>query len=220
MSYYSDSFESFFESAEIRDVLDSITVITEAVKGEGIARRWLDFVEKIFREENLEYTVDQAGIVHFFIDKEFEENKLSTLACLNAPKYNAVRNEFEEAYKSLDLDPPDTKESIRRIFESLEIIYKLITNRSGNSRLAARSVQSDIVPVVTQMYENDETAMKAATGIVKSFGEWVTSAHWYRHGQNTEEPINPPLELTVVFISNGSSYLRWLVELDQLKAQS
>ncbi len=35
----------------------------------------------------------------------------------------------------------------------------------------------------------------------------------YRHGQDTPEPVMPPLPLALALISNGASYLRFLVEV-------
>jgi hypothetical protein len=43
--------------------------------------------------------------------------------------------------------------------------------------------------------------------------DWITGAQPYRHGQEVEEPAEPPVELVVAFLSAGAVYLRWLIEL-------
>jgi len=37
----------------------------------------------------------------------------------------------------------------------------------------------------------------------------------YRHGQKVEKPSKPPMGLTILVLSSGAAYLRWLVEIDK-----
>lgn len=45
--------------------------------------------------------------------------------------------------------------------------------------------------------------------------EWVDGMHNYRHGQDVPDPVAPPMDLAVYIFSSGTSFLRWLVEIDK-----
>ena len=61
------------------------------------------------------------------------------------------------------------------------------------------------------------TERDCLSGNVTAFKDWVIGAQGYRHGKGTEEPDNPSLSTTVLCVSAGASYLRWLVEIDAVK---
>ncbi|MFX5689069.1 hypothetical protein ABTD94_21875, partial [Acinetobacter baumannii] len=61
----------------------------------------------------------------------------------------------------------------------------------------------------------DATAMRAANKQLASFRDWIDSSHNYRHEQGSEEPVQPPIDLAILAISNGTAFLRWLIHLDQ-----
>jgi hypothetical protein len=75
----------FFETAELRDVLDAITLTHQTLDPihRGVAKEWKDFIDRVFREENLGYRLDLKCGVHYFIDEEFERNRVSTLTVLD-----------------------------------------------------------------------------------------------------------------------------------------
>ncbi|MEE8574027.1 MAG: hypothetical protein V3T30_01335 [Thermodesulfobacteriota bacterium] len=210
----------FFYKGELRDVLDSITLIwISCIKSIEFETRenasiWKSSVEQIFVEENLGYRLDEECGVHFAVDEEFERNRLAALSCLAEPKYAAVLAAFEKSHSKLDRDPPETKEAIRAAFEALEILYKLMTNSKGKSRLNSRGVQEKLKPIVQEKYKNDPTAITAVEHMLNGLCDWIEAGHMYRHGQNTEEPNDPPIGLAVQMVSSGASYLRWLVELN------
>lgn len=210
----------FFEEAEPRDVLNSITHIFKYLSSRPTHYRvkhtdWKKFVERVFIEENLGYILDEKAGVHFFIDKEFEKNRVSALSCLGEPKYAAVRNEFEKAHSKLDSDPAETKDAIKAIFEALEILYKLITNAKGKDRLNGAGVRDKIKPIAQTIYSNDPTALKAADHLLDGLCDWIEACHMYRRGQNVQEPNDPSIGLAVQIVSSGASYLRWLVEINK-----
>jgi hypothetical protein len=54
----------FFREAQISDVLDSITLVWQCLHGQNAwsqASKWLEFVQRVFNEQNLGYRVDQRG---------------------------------------------------------------------------------------------------------------------------------------------------------------
>jgi hypothetical protein len=70
-------------------------------------------------------------------------------------------------------------------------------------------------PRVQKLYAADPVATMAGARLAQSFADWVDAAHPYRHGQKSEEPVEPPEELAVLLVSQGASFVRWLVDLDQ-----
>ena len=206
----------FFQKAEIRDILDSITLIYNLLTEKRYLNKvseWLQFVERVFREENLGYTVDSKGIVHFFVDEEFERNRFATISCLSLEGYESILPVFEASYRNLDGPEPKTKEAIRTLFEAIEILYKRVigSEEVGVGRLNCHGVQHILKPLILQQYERDETTHKAADHLLDGLCDWIEAVHLFRHGQSVDENQDPPLDFTVAMMSTGSSYIRWMV---------
>lgn len=200
-----------FKKGEMRDVLDAITEIPKALatfgyKGRVAAEEWFKFVEIVFQEESMGYRLDENGVVHYYVDEEFNRNRYSTLSLLDDEKYVTVKAEYEKAFSYLDRVPPDTKAAVRSMFEALEILFKQIT---GKERLNRYFVKNDLKELCLRVYEGDDVARRVGEGFFDGFGEWVNALHNYRHGQDTLAP--PPEDLTVYILSSGSAYLRWLI---------
>ena len=205
----------FFEKCEIRDLLDSITIIFQyffVSRGNPTkAKQWHQFVSRVFKEENVGYRLDEKGGVHFYIDEEFERNRSTLITVLTSQP--AVKEAVERAYSFLDQDPPDTASAVRSIFEALEILYKHIVKAEGKDRLNSTGVQKKLKPILQQSLVNNQVASKAVDHLMDGLCDWIDAGHMYRHGQKLEEPSPPPLDYAVLFISQGSSYLRYLLPL-------
>ena len=110
--------------------------------------------------------------------------------------------------------------AIRHTFEAAEILFRLICPKAP--RLGGAEINTHLKPLVETLYSGDQTACRASMKLLASFSDWVDGAHFYRHGQGTEEPTQAPLEIAVLAISMGASFIRWLAEIDQalLKKQT
>ena len=206
--------QEFFTKNEIRDVLDSITIIYKYCAENNnlnIANEWKNFVSHVFKEENVGYRLDEECGVHFFIDEEFERNKSAVIACLSESNQPAVLEAFKKSYSFLDQNTPDTASSIRSIFEATEILYKHIVNAEGKDRLNSSGVQDKLKPLVQDTLKSNSIAQDACNYMLNSLRNWIEAGHMYRHGQRIEEPLPPPLEFTVLYISQGASYIRYLL---------
>ncbi|MCZ8352458.1 MAG: hypothetical protein O9352_21380 [Rhizobium sp.] len=211
---------SFFKSGEMRDLLDAITLIYNYVKLKGYnspAEHWLKEVRRIFKEENLGYRVDEAGGVHFFLDQVFELHRTAALSSLNSPRYANALNEFDRAYRALDHVPPDNKGAIRSIFTAVEGLFRLMFLSAP--RLGAKEASQHLPPLIDRLYGHDQTAKFAAGKLVSAFKEWVDAAHFYRHEQGREEPVQPPDSVAFLLIDQGATFVRWLAELDALNSK-
>lgn len=207
-SYYMND---FFRENELRDVLDSITLIYKTVFSDRKKEAWKKFVTRVFREENLGYRLDSECGVHYFVDEEFERNRFSTLSMLDRTPYSGVRTAYEEAYKYMDNAPIDTKASVRSMFESIEILVKqMVETKNLNKHVVENALKKKCM----SMYEVNKTASKVMSVMFDGFALWVDGLHNYRHGQADEEPVAPTEEMAIYVLSSGSAFLRWLVTIN------
>jgi len=212
--YNSYIFSDFIENCDIRDLLDSITLIFQYLQSSTprlTAEKWHQLVTRVFKEENVGYRLDEKGGVHFFIDQEFERNKSALLAGLSSQP--AVQDSFEKAYIFLDQDPPDTNSAIKTMFESLEILYKQILKTEGKDRLNSNGVQKKLKPILQQKLSGNPVALQACDHIMDSLCDWIDAGHMYRHGQNVEMYIPAPIDFAVLFITQGTGFIRFLLPL-------
>lgn len=208
------SVADFFKKNELRDILDSITLIYQVVKSVGrstTAEGWKDFVARALQEENLGYQLDSSCGVHYLVDEEFERNRFSTLRVLDDPKYSNVRAAYEDAYRHMDSHPADTKAAVGSMFESLEILVKqMVPTKNLNKWIVENTLKERCL----NLYQNDETALKVVSELFDGFGRWVDGLHFYRHGQPTESPAVPTEDVAVYVLSSGSAILRWLTGIN------
>ena len=214
-AHYGKSLCDFLMDAELRDMLDSITLIYSFLVGnrrDQAAKNWIVFIDRVFIEENIGYRLDLKCGVHYYIDEEFEKNRFSTIAMLDNQRYIATRSAYEDAYRHFDNNPIDTKAAVRSLFESIEILVKqIVETRNLNKYIVENNLKNKFLPI----YNDDETAKGVVSRMFDSFALWVDGIHLYRHGQDDDQPVRPPIELAVYILSSGSSFLRWLIELNE-----
>ena len=208
------SFSRFFENSELRDVLDAITLIYACCREKNgqIASLWATHVAKAFEEENVGYRVGKDGVVHPFVDAEFDANRAAALEALSGERFGEARHEFEEAFRHLRNG--EGKQAIRMMFPAVEVTAKVLYP-GAFSRLMPNEVDQHIRPRLEQRYSGNQPAVDAGRQLLAAFKAWINSSQLYRHGQELHEPAEPPQEFVVVHLSSGASFLRWLIELSQ-----
>lgn len=204
--------EKFFLECDLRDFLDLITVVYSGTADRQLrcASTWIEGVSTIFREENVRYRVDECGGVHFAIDSEFEHNQACAVTALQGARFGAARSHFDAAQRALDANPPATREAIRQTFDCAETIFKLMF--PDVTRLGSAEATKKLKPLLDAMSEGTERDNLGR--MLESLKEWINGAHPFRHGQSVEEPDNPSIASTVLSVSVGSAFIRWLAELD------
>ena len=212
----------FEQLQEVRDVLDSITIVyhwceelDQLQRSSGDFRLsgiWLRSARRIFQEEHLGYRIDDEAVVHFAVDEHFERTRATTLNGLGVARYRAARREFKAAHDALNSTPPNGKQAIRSVFAAVETVFKLMFPRAV--RIGAEEIRSNLLPAIRTINAADATASRSAEKAGRSLTEWVDSAHFYRHAQGQEEPIDPPIEMTILLVSSGTAFLRWLISID------
>lgn len=228
-SFGSFRIKEFIQSAEIRDVLDIITIthnllknnmhiVTEKRRGyfseNTLPEKFINFVNQCFKEENLHYIVEANGQVHFNPDKEFNSLKISTIRSLENKRYESVAHELSKAYENLDKGEGYRKDAMRNIFTSLEILFRLLCRNENIKNLSATPVEKQFKKIVETIYSSGTNNVIAKLKL-QEFKFWVNAAHEYRHGQPIEDLDEPSLELTLLVLSSGAGFIRWLVWVDQ-----
>jgi hypothetical protein len=116
---------TFCGACSIRDFLDTVTLTFTFLKRQGsIQTRWLVEARRIFSEERLAYEIDDNGIVHPTVDKEFQRNRQATVAGLQMQRYANSLAAFERISDELASQPPNGKEAWRAVFTSVEGLFK------------------------------------------------------------------------------------------------
>ncbi|MEO6030637.1 MAG: hypothetical protein ABIP61_01850 [Burkholderiaceae bacterium] len=220
---------SAFENGEIRDVLNAITLFFKMLTTKrnveltmsSAARSgyhfetkdpavWKPFVDRVIREENMGYRLDDQCGVHIYVDQEFEHSRAATVAVLGHPSLANARSSFEDSFRHLDSTPPDTKAAVRSMFEAAEILAKQIFPETQN--LNRRLAESKLKTHIQATHPGDRTEQKVWAGLLDGFGDRIDAMHNYRHGQAADEPVAPSEEPAVFLLSSGCTYVRTLAD--------
>ncbi len=154
--------------------------------------------------------------MHYNPDEAFERVRVSAVGALQVKRYGNAAAELERAYKALDERPmKNGKGAVRSVFEAAEITFRLLIGDSKCQRLGTDEIGTFLAPMLARHYAADEPAKHSASLLAKSFKEWVASAQFHRHGQPVEDPYQPPPEIALALVSQGTAFLRWLAELDR-----
>jgi hypothetical protein len=211
---YLSSIVEFFEGCTLRKLRDSISCIAEGLANTPSREvlppsKWIAFVQKAFKEENVAYTVDEKGGVHPAFDETFDHDRRATIALLGMPRYAAARKFFDEAIADLK-QPRDTRDAVRKTFDAVENVAKQMLKVA---RLTANEVKGPLRTVACNGLEG--TTRDATNRMIESFAEWVNGCQQYRHAAGEPEPDEPSLDLAILMVSTGAAHLRWLIGVDQ-----
>lgn len=176
------------------------------------AESWKAFVERVLREENVGYVLDDRCGVRFRVDRQFDLQRDAVLSCLATPRFAAALSAFTDAHRYFSSTPQDLKAALRALFESVEIVAKQLYRAD---RLTSKLVSTAIKPRILGGYLDDPVAQRAIGRVIDGFADWVDGMHHYRHGQGQEEPVVPPLSFATYAMSSGAAFTRWLVHVEK-----
>jgi hypothetical protein len=127
--------KTFFDEAKARDLLDLVTVayryLAKGLTNQCNARKWLEGVQRIFREENIHYLVDRQGGVHFYLDHEFARATAAAISALQPKRYANSLDAFDKGLAALNNAPPDGKGGIRGVFSAIEGLFAVMGPGAG-----------------------------------------------------------------------------------------
>ena len=213
---YAFQWPTFCQKCSMRDLLDSITFVYKFFTAKGMsaaAPLWRQETRRIFTEERLSYAIDDNCVVHPAIDQEFQRNRTSTVAGLQTSRYANSLSAFGRVSEELASNPPNGKDGWRAVFAAVEGLFRLMFRSA--SQLNSGAVDSFLPALIQKLYGTNPVALRAANKQLASFKDWVDASHNYRHEPGSEDPVQPPIDLAILAISNGTSFLRWLISLDQ-----
>jgi hypothetical protein len=206
-------FELYFLECPLEEALDAITLVHNAaldVHDERSATAWAEHIQRIFDEEHLAYRLGNDGIVHPFVDQEFEVNRAAALDALNHPLLGEGRADFDASMRHLR--DGHGKQAIFMAFRWLETAARVLL--PGKPKLLSESVVGQELPgLIEKVYRGNEPAITAGRQMAETLKKWITACQPYRHGQEVTEAADPPQDLVVLHLSTGASLLRWLIGL-------
>lgn len=226
--YYVNNWRDYCQEIVLIDALDMITILINFVKNESsdhadysavddrvitnVVNRFIGGVRRIFAEERVRYSIDDMGGVHLKVDEQFEVTRVSTVQGMGDRRYaNALAN-LEAGYRALDGIPPNGTEAICKVFDSAENIFRIMFSKAN--RLSEQFIREHSTPAIANL-NYDQEARLASESMCESFGDWTKAAHKYRHETGRPDEHQPPLDLAILLVSQGTAFVRWLVTIDK-----
>lgn len=206
--------EKVFMKAAIRDVLDMITLLAHFLSPRRVeVANFVNRVRRIFAETQVGYRIDDKGGVHPAFDDSFETVRGAAIAGLGGPDHGAERGFIEDAERALMEDPIDGRQAIRCIFDAVENLFKKMY--PGVTHLNSAAISGKLRPEVEAAWPGAEHQTQRSSSLksVDSFRQWVDGAHFYRHAPGAPEPKQPSEDHTILTVSQGLSFLRWLAKI-------
>ncbi len=210
------SWERFLGNCSLGDFLDSVTLIYRFALQNGLEYRFRTYqysITRVFRECNVGYRLDTQCGIHPFVDAVFENSRASAISGVGRDRFGAARAHLELIETALMGDPPDHRQAIRSVFDSVENIFKMTF--PGETHVNRAAILNKLRPAIEKRYADRPTVKNAMLKLCEGFKNWVEAAHFYRHADNQPDPAQPPKDLTVLLISQGYGWVRWLAEMDR-----
>ncbi len=208
--------KNFLGNCELRDFLDVVTLIYRLAIQTGRQYRFRGYQEsisRIFRECNVGYRLDDQCGVHPFVDAAFENSRANAISGIGGERFSAAREHLEQVELALMIEPPDSRQAIRFVFDAAENIFKMMFG--GVTHINKAAIRDNLRPRVEANYTGQPAVKNTMLKLCDGFNNWVEAAHFFRHANGQPEPAQPPQELMVLMISQGYGWVRWLAELDQ-----
>ena len=84
-----------------------------------------------------------------------------------------------------------------------------------SDRLPSFNIHKKLKLIIVNFYsKKDKIVQTVSLNLLTSFKEWVNCIHDYRHGQHAKNYKDPSLDLTILILTSGASYLRYLASID------
>ena len=108
----------YTEKITVSELLDTITIVFQYLEERGYKQeiKFATEANRIFSEENLAYTVDEAGGVHPLVDAAFDAANQSAIAALMGDRHAATVAMVDGIDACLLKDPADYIGAIRAVF--------------------------------------------------------------------------------------------------------
>lgn len=139
---------------------------------------------------------------------------IELISAISNPRYEATKRFLEKSEQALIGTEPDYIAAIRAVFDAAENVYKLMF--PNLPRISAQNINSNLKTRIGDLYPVPGAQQKATTNILESFRHWTEAAHNYRHAEGAEVIVEPDEQTAIALISQGHTFVRWLVKLDSV----
>lgn len=201
----------FWVSAEVGDFLSAITIWRKLSDNPN---RWIATARRVFHEENLHYSIDDEGGVHYLVDAEFSASIQAAIEGLGKTKFTAAKDALETGLEALGATSQSGKGLIRGVFEAVESAFLVVIGPENANRLNASAIEKHLKPILIQRYSEFPASEEKVTRMLGTLSAWVHEAHPYRHGAPFDKVHEAPLDLAISSASTGIAFLRLLAGLD------
>lgn len=197
---------------DLEDLLDLISVyaVYHRLSGDMLIK-FVQSIERIFRERNVAYRIDESAIVHPYVDRSFQAVQEDVIRGLVSQKNSAAVEHLKAVDQAMLGENADWREAVRRTFDAAENVFKQMF--AGKTQLATKTVKDALEPELLRLYGQDSTAMNFARKQLAAFVSWIEAAHFYRHEPGQSEAAMPPSDLAISFIAQGFAHIRWLSDI-------
>lgn len=208
------SWTAYTQKVTVPEFLDTITILVSYLRS-CEAKNETNLVQqaqRIFKEENMAYEIDDLGGIHPLVDGAFGAAKLSAIVALSSDRYSGTAELVDAIDACLLQDPVDYIGAIRAVFGANENLFKLMF---GVQQLKADNAAKYIGPKQQAKYEGHPNLKAASSKTLEGFKDWINAAHFYRHEQGEETLSQPREEFAILMVHQGLAFVRWLAQLDQ-----
>ena len=98
------------------------------------------------------------------------------------------------------------------MFPAVEVAARVLFP-GAFSRLMPNEVDRHLRPCLERRYAGNDPAINAGRLLLDGMKDWINAAQLYRHGQEQQEPAEPPMDFVIAHLSAGATYLRWMIEI-------
>jgi hypothetical protein len=219
---YGYKWRDFFAAIDLNDFLDTLTLSYQAIKHTSqdpstrdfYSRKdyepqyFVQFVNRVLSETNLNYIMNDDGGVRFKVDEAHQIQRASIIQHLDETKFLSVKTLMIDCYEKLESQPPNTLLAVRSCFDAHEALVKI--HFTDVARLQVGEVQKKIRPAIEK--HTEATEMAAVSKHLEAYKSWVIASQEFRHASGSHAPSAPSMDFSVLHVSTGTAYLRWLLQ--------
>ena len=211
------NWESFLNTLPLKDFLDVITASIQHRPKKTIhqdrlkvVHDLLAFTRRVFIEQNLAYKIDDKGGIHPSVDSSFSIAAFNLIRNLGDLGLEAAREHIVIAERKLLIADYDPRGAIRATFDAAENLMKVIFPRE--TQLNKAMVKNTLGPYLLDLAPTQGPERNALQKTINSFIDWIEAIHFYRHASGGTEPQQPSETFTLLIVSQGFSFVRWIAD--------
>ncbi|WP_138919543.1 hypothetical protein [Oceanicola sp. S124] len=204
------------QELSVSDLLNVLTMLWRAVGDDRRRTIFRNNITRIFAEEAIGFSVDEEMGFHPAFDEEFDRSRSSIVRMLSGERFRHESDFIALSETALLAKPLDGRTAIRAVYDAAENLFKRIT---GKQNITNGHVRKALAPVALQGIPQDGKSNVAVNKMLDSFEDWAAACHVYRHAPGVAETMQPTEAITILMVSQGYGFVRWLAELSVVQSE-